>query len=99
MLTRVKTEFALSLPITFRRTADDSWLSGQTERISSTRVRFQTSEWIEQDSRIEMVFRMPVPDPCDVVCSGSVLEVGPPTGDPALRVISATIDRYTFVRL
>ena len=42
-------------------------------------MRFRAGEWIEPKSRIEMVFRMPVGDPCNLVCQGVVLRVDEPT--------------------
>ena len=92
-------EFDLSLPIEFRRVGGDIWLSGYTEKMGSAGVLFRAREWIEPQSPIEMVFRMPVSDPCDLVCSGKVLRVELPSTAGALPVISATIDRYSFVRL
>ena len=46
-----------------------------------------------------MVFRMPVADPCDLVCTGTVLRIDFPVTTAALPVISATIEQYSFVRL
>jgi hypothetical protein len=82
-----------------RRLDTNLWLAGYTEKIGSAEVLFRALERIEPESRIEMVFRMPVSDPCDLVCSGTVLRVElSPTPD-VLPLISATIDRYSFVRL
>jgi hypothetical protein len=83
----------------FRVMDTDGWLSGYTERIGAAEVLFRAVERIEPQSRIEMVFRMPVSDPCNLVCSGTVLSVDLPSARDTLHLISATIDRYSFVRL
>jgi hypothetical protein len=94
----VKRQFDINLALSFRRVGEDVWLSGYTERIGSARVLFRTSELIEPDMEIEMTFQMPVADPCHVECTGRVIEVDTPNafGQPAM--ISATIERYSFVR-
>jgi len=46
-----------------------------------------------------MIFRMPVGDPCNLVCSGVVLRVDLPAQAGLLPTIAATIDEYTFVRI
>ena len=74
------------------------WLMGYTEDMSSCAVRFRAGEWIEPKSRIEMVFRMPAADPCNLVCHGVVLRVDLPAQAGLLPTIAATIDEYTFVR-
>jgi len=71
---------------------------GYTEDMSSCAVRFRAGEWIELKSRIEMVFRMPAADPCNLVCHGVVLRVDLPAQAGLLPTIAATIDEYTFVR-
>jgi hypothetical protein len=91
-------EFDLSLPIEFRRVGGDVWFSGYTEKLGSAGVLFRSREWIEPQSQIEIVFRMPVSDPCNLICSGRVLRVDLPSTVGILPVISATIDRYSFVR-
>ena len=72
---------------------------GYTEDMGSGSVRFRAGEWVEPDSRIEMVFRMPVGDPCNLVCTGVVLRVDLPNEAGLLPTIAATIDKYRFVRL
>ena len=99
ILTPVNMQFALNLPIEFRRLGADFWLSGYTENMGSGGVLFRAAEWVEPQRRIEMVFRMPVSVPCNLVCTGTVLRVELPSTAGALPVISATIDRYSFVRL
>ena len=71
---------------------------GYTEDMGSAGVLFRAGEWIEPKSRIEMVFRMPTADPCDLVCTGVVLRVDLPAQAGLLPSIAATIDEYTFVR-
>ena len=90
--------FTLKLPVEFRRVGSSRWLMGYTEDMSSCAVRFRAGEWIEPKSRIEMVFRMPAADPCNLVCHGVVLRVDLPAQAGLLPTISATIDEYTFVR-
>jgi hypothetical protein len=94
----VKPQFALKLPFEFRRVGDEMWLSGYTEEIGANAVQFRAVECVEPQCRIEMIFRMPVSDPCDLVCAGTVLRVDLPSTSDGLPVISATIDRYSFVR-
>jgi hypothetical protein len=91
-------QFDLNLDLSFRRVGEDVWSSGYTERIGSARVLFRSMERIEPEMEIELVFQMPVANPCRVECMGRVIEVYVPTtlGSPA--VIAATIDRYAFVR-
>jgi hypothetical protein len=91
-------QFALKLPLEFRRAGTQMWLSGITENMASTAVQFRSAAWIEPESRIEMVFRMPVADPCRLVCSGIVVRVDPPQAAGTLPAISATIEEYSFVR-
>src|ERR1051325_3317311 len=98
ILARVKLQFALKLPIEFRRAGTDLWLSGYTENMSATAVLFRSAGWIEPESHIEMVFRMVGAEPCRVVCSGTVIRVDLPETANAPPVISATIDQYSFVR-
>jgi hypothetical protein len=92
-------QFTLNLPLEFRRVGADFWQSGYTEKMGSSGVLFRSVELIEPHSQIEMVFRMPVSDPCNLVCTGTVLRVDLPSKAGLLPVISATIDRYSFVRL
>jgi len=99
MLPRVKLQFTLNLPLEFRRVGADLWQSGYTEQMGSSGVLFRAAEPIEPHSHIEMVFRMPVADPCNLVCMGTVLRVDLPSQAGMLPAISATIDRYSFVRL
>jgi hypothetical protein len=95
----VELSFAMKLPVEFRRVGTRRWLAGYTEDMSSSGVRFRAGEWVEPKSRIEMVFRMPVGDPCNLVCSGVVLRVDLPALSGLLPTIAATIDEYTFVRI
>jgi hypothetical protein len=99
MLTPVESSFPLKLPVEFRRAGSDRWLMGYTEKMSSCSVRFRAGEWIQPESRIEMVFRMPAGDPCNLLCSGVVLSVDLPAQAGLLPTIAATIDQYSFVRL
>jgi hypothetical protein len=89
----------MKLPVEFRRIGSRRWLMGYTEDMSSCAVRFRAGEWVEPNSHIEMVFRMPVGDPCNLVCKGVVLRVDLPTQAGLLPTIAATIDKYEFVRL
>jgi len=82
----------------FRRAGTEHWLHGYTENMGSSGVLFRSVELIEPQSRIEMIFRMPVADPCNLVCMGTVIRVEMPTAAGMLPTISATIDRYSFVR-
>ena len=90
--------FALKLPVEFRRVGSDRWLMGYTEDMSSCGVLFRAGEWVEPKRRIEMVFRMPAADPCNLVCTGIVLRVDLPAQAGLLPTIAATIEEYTFVR-
>ena len=92
-------QFALNLPVEFRRVGADVWFSGYTEQMGASGVSFRSAEFLEPQSRIEMVFRMPVSDPCDLVCMGTVLHVHLPRNAGILPVISASIDGYSFVRV
>jgi len=71
---------------------------GYTEDMGSTMVLFRAGEWVQPSSKIEMIFRMPVQDPCNVVCKGVVLRVDLPTEAGLLPTIAATIEDYRFVR-
>ena len=71
---------------------------GYTEDMGSAGVLFRAGEWVEPKSKIEMVFRMPSADPCDLICSGVVLRVELPRQSGLLPTISATIDDYRFLR-
>jgi hypothetical protein len=95
----VELSFGLKLPVEFRRVGARRWLMGYTEDMSSCGVRFRAGEWVSPDSRIEMVFRMPVGDPCNLVCRGIVMRVDLPANAGLLPTIAATIDDYKFVRL
>jgi len=95
----VKLQFALNLQLEFRRMGAGMWLSGYTEQVGSYGVQIRAAEWIEPQTRIEMVFRMPVADPCNLVCTGTVIRVEWPHSAGTYPVISATIDQYSFVRL
>src|SRR5215470_17685447 len=88
---RVKMQFDMNLPMEFRRQGSDLWLAGYTQRIGASNVLLRAAEWIEPQSRIEMIFRMPVSDPCDLVCAGLVLRVDLPSAAGTLPTISATI--------
>ena len=91
-------QFDLSLAIEFRSIGADVWQSGYTEKIGSNRIQFRSLEPVPPSSEIEMVFHMPVADPCRVECIGKVLEVCSPNKIGAPLVISASIERYSFVR-
>jgi hypothetical protein len=95
----VESTFPLKLPVEFRRIGSRRWLTGYTENMSSCSVRFRACEWIQPKSRIEMVFRMPVGDPCNLLCTGVVLRVDLPGQAGLLPTIAASIDEYSFVRL
>jgi hypothetical protein len=99
ILTRVKPQFDLNLALSFRRSGEDVWLSGYTERIGATSILFHSMERIEPAMEIEMVFQMPVVDPCRVECVGRVIEVEMPNVFGQAATISASIERYSFVRL
>ena len=71
---------------------------GYTEDMGSAGVLFRAGEWVEPNSKIEMVFRMPSADPCDLICNGVVLRVEMPQQAGLLPTISATIDDYKFLR-
>jgi hypothetical protein len=90
--------FALKMPVEFRRLGSNRWLMGYTEDMGSAAVHFRACEWVQPDSDIEMIFRMPVADPCDLVCKGTVLRVELPVQAGLLPTIVATIDDYRFVR-
>ena len=72
---------------------------GYTEDMGSAGVLFRAGEWIEPKSRIEMVFRMPAADPCNLVCTGVVLRVDLPAESGLLPTIAATIESYAFQRV
>jgi len=95
----VESSFSLKLPVEFRRVGSRRWLMGYTENMSSCSVRFRAGEWIQPKSRIEMVFRMPVGDPCNLLCTGVVLRVDLPAQAGLLPTIAASIDEYSFVKL
>jgi hypothetical protein len=94
----VELRFALKLPVEFRRIGSDRWLMGYTEDMSSASVLFRAGEWVQPSSRIEMVFRMPASDPCDLICNGVVLRVDLPEQSGLLPTIAATIEDYKFSR-
>ncbi len=94
----MKKSFDLKLLVEFRRVGTRRWLMGYTEDMSSSSVRFRAGEWVQPNSRIEMAFRMPVSDPCNLVCKGVVLRVELPADAGLLPTIAATIDEYKFVR-
>ena len=71
---------------------------GYTEDMGSASVLFRAGQWVQPSSKIEMIFRMPVHDPCDVVCRGVVLRVELPAQGGLLPTIAATIEDYRFVR-
>jgi hypothetical protein len=89
--------FDLKLDLEFRPIGGDVWLSGSTESMDSNHVLFRSAAQVESETEIEMVFRMPVPDPCNLECRGRVtsVEASPHAGD----IITASIDHYRFVRL
>jgi hypothetical protein len=86
------------MPIEFRLLGSDRWLTGYTEDMGSAGVLFRASQWIQPMSRIEMIFRMPAADPCDLICTGIVLRVELPAQAGLLPTIAASIDSYTFQR-
>jgi hypothetical protein len=94
----VDLRFALKMPVEFRRVGSRRWLMGYTEDMGSAGVLFRAGEWVEPNSKIEMVFRMPSADPCDLICNGVVLRVEMPQQAGLLPTISATIDDYKFLR-
>jgi hypothetical protein len=98
MLTRVKVQFDMNWALEYRRVNTDVWISGHTEQMSSTSVLFRAAECVEPESRIEMVFRMPVADPCDLICTGTIQRVDLPSKTGSLPAITASIEDYSFVR-
>ena len=90
--------FAVKIPVEFRRVGSKRWLMGYTEDMGSAGVLFRAGEWLQPSSKIEMIFRMPVQDSCDLVCKGVVLCVDMPAQAGLLPTISATIENYRFVR-
>jgi hypothetical protein len=98
MLTRVKMQFAMNLALKYRLLDNDVWLPGLTVEMGSSAVLFQTADCPAPESPIEMVFHLPVPDPCDLICTGTVLRVDLPSQPGALSAIAASIERYAFVR-
>ena len=71
---------------------------GYTEDMGASGVLFRAGEWVQPNSKVEMIFRMPVQDPCDLVCKGVVSRVDLPTQAGLLPAITATIEDYRFVR-
>jgi len=98
MLTRVKMQFEMNWPLKYRHVNSDVWFPGHTEQMSSTNVLFRAPECVEQNSRIEMVFRIPVADPCDLICTGVVQRIELPSKAGLLPGITASIEHYSFVR-
>jgi hypothetical protein len=94
----VNLRFAVKIPVEFRRPGSKRWLMGYTEDMGSTGVLFRAGEWVQPSSKIEMIFRLPVQDPCDLVCKGIVLRVDMPAQAGLLPTIAATIENYKFVR-
>jgi hypothetical protein len=94
----VNLQFAVKIPVEFRRVGSKRWLMGYTEDMGSASVLLRAGEWVQPRSKIEMIFHMPVEDPCDLVCKGVVLRVDLPAQAGLLPTISATIDDYKFCR-
>jgi hypothetical protein len=94
----VNLRFAVKIPVEFRQVGSRRWLMGYTEDMGSASVLFRAGQWVQPSSKIEMIFRMPVHDPCDVVCRGVVLRVELPAQGGLLPTIAATIEDYRFVR-
>ena len=66
--------------------------------MGSAGVLFRAGEWVQPNSKIEMVFRMPATDPCDLICNGIVLRVELLQQAGLLPTIAATIEDYKFIR-
>jgi hypothetical protein len=98
ILTAVNLRFAVKIPVEFREAGSKRWLMGYTEDMGSTGVLFRAGEWVQPSSKIEMIFRLPVQNPCDLVCKGVVLRVDLPAHAGLLPTIAATIENYKFVR-
>src|SRR5262245_15555600 len=98
IITAVELRFALKLPVEFRRIGSDRSLVGYTEDMGSARVLLRAGEWVQPTTRIEMVFRRPAADPCDLICNGVVLRVELPEQPGLLPTIAATIEDYKFSR-
>jgi hypothetical protein len=91
-------QFDMNWALEYRRVNTNVWITGHTEQMSSTNVLFRAAECIEPESHIEMVFRMPVADPCDLICTGIIQRVDLPSKTGSLPAITASIEHYRFVR-
>ena len=94
--------FAISMPISYRRTKDESWLVGQVENISRTGVLFRVRDVFEVNTPLEMSFVLPVEIaaevPGSVLCQGSIVRIVLPTAADESPALAARISEYRFVR-
>jgi hypothetical protein len=90
--------YVVELSVEFRQIAGGRWLKGSTENMGTTGVLFRTTDVVEPNTPIEMVFQLPAEASCKLVCTGIVLRVENRDERNSFRAIAATIEEYSFVR-
>jgi hypothetical protein len=92
--------YSVELPVEFRRigNSNEQWFTGSTENMGTGGVLFRSTEIVEPNTQLEMIFHLPLAR-CRLVCIGVVLRTRHRDEATADRVIAATIEHYRFVRL
>ena len=93
--------FRMHLPLRYRSSESDAWLSGTTENVSATGVLFVVDQIKEAGTPIEMTLLMPKEIlgrfTSRVICHGRVVRTVVPTKGGQLAM-AATIASYRFAR-
>jgi len=94
--------FELHIPLRYRAGDEVDWHQGATKNISRSGVLFQSEDWAEPRSRLEITLRLPrengIERAAEVVCRGTVTRSEQDGSDEGGHLIAISISHYRLVR-
>jgi hypothetical protein len=97
---RLGTRFPLQLPIRYRAMNEPTWHDARTENIGRSGVSFLADETLQVNTRVELVFSLPVElggsSGVTTICHGRVVRTETSTSSHSRGRIAATIDDFVM---
>jgi len=94
--------FELHIPLRYRASDEVDWHQATTKNISRSGVLFQSEEWAERRSRLEIALRLPrengIERAAEVVCRGTVTRSEQNGSEEGGHLIAISISHYRLVR-
>ena len=94
--------FELHIPLRYRADSGVDWHQGTTKNISRSGVLFQSEDWAEPRSRLEITLRLPrengIERAAEVVCRGTVTRSEQNGSEEGGHLIAISISHYRLVR-